>query len=99
MTEALRAAERAESLVALLALPDPPELAGLRKYRYRYGGDKVQQPLIKRDLALAYITWRQREGLRHNDFSCVVSVRRYPQCTSLRSHRRTTSETMKATSP
>lgn len=66
---------RQHALVALLALPDPPELTG-RGYHYTVARDPRRDPdLIKRDLGTAYVAWRRQD---HADGSGVVSVRRHP---------------------
>ena len=75
---------RPEALVALLALPVPPDLVGrevdgVRRgigYHYTLGRTPLRDPeLIKRDLGIAYVQWR-RQLWTGGD--CVVSVRRRP---------------------
>jgi len=69
-----RGVARREALCALLASPDPPELAGRRVYSYRIGRDPLRcADALKRDLATAYAAWRRNV---HADESHVVSVRR-----------------------
>lgn len=41
----------------LLALPDPPDLAGKRHYHYRYPGDKVRQERMHVEFRHAHSTW------------------------------------------
>lgn len=68
-------ADRLAAFVALLAQPDPPELA--RGYRYTQPRDPRRDPdMIKRDLGTAYVAHRRQD--RGADLSCVVSVRRQP---------------------
>ena len=66
--------ERAEAITALLAQPDPPELAGKRRYRFRYGGNKLKQEELKSTIAFAYLQYRLSEAGRRN--GTIISVRR-----------------------
>ena len=77
---------RAEALVALLALPVPPDLVGRAVdgvqrgigYHYTLGRTPLRDPeIIKRDLGTAYVTWRRMNW--GPDISCVISVRRQPR--------------------
>lgn len=80
-------AVREERLVIfrqILALPDQPDLVSVvqtpdgprtygRSRRYRSGGDKYRQPLLKVELEQAYLRHRMMARL---DESCVVAFRR-----------------------
>lgn len=66
---------RAEALTRLLALPDPPDLAG-RGRHYTCARDPKRDPWkLKRELGIAYAE-RMRQEWTNGDISCVVSVRR-----------------------
>jgi hypothetical protein len=66
-----------ESLAALLAQPDPPELIGLRRHVWTQPRDPRRDPeVLKRDLATAYVQHRRQERQWQGDISAVVSVRR-----------------------
>lgn len=66
--------ERAEALTILMSRPDPPELEGKRRYRYRCGGNKLMQEQLKAELAFAYLQYRLAEAGRTN--GSIVSIRR-----------------------
>jgi hypothetical protein len=68
----------AAAVFQLLFLPDPPDLAGKRRYRYRYGGDKLRQPEVKRQLARAYAghAFMAAQEARGREESCIMTVRR-----------------------
>lgn len=69
-----RAQERRAAVAALLALPDPPELFGKRRYKYRCGGDKLRQPLLKVEFEQAWLRHRAVGLGRAEDG--IVCVRR-----------------------
>lgn len=70
--------ERRDAIMALLRLPDPPDLRGpcghRRRYKYHYGGDKLRQPAIRLALAQAY--WQRSLTEARGDNGGIVSVRR-----------------------
>lgn len=68
----------ADAVFRLLFLPDPPDLAGKRRYRYRYGGDKLRQPEVKHQLASAYAghAFMAAQEARGREESRVLTVRR-----------------------
>lgn len=66
--------ERREAIIALMDLPDPPELR--RSYRYTQPRDpRRDADAIKRDLGMAYVQRRCHE--RGADVSGIVSLRRH----------------------
>jgi hypothetical protein len=70
-----RSDERRLAIVALLALPDPPELAGRRGHRVTQRRRAFTEvDVLKRDLATAYAAHRRQAYA--DDVSCVVSRRR-----------------------
>ena len=62
---------------ALLAMPDPPDLAGLRRYRYRYPGDLVRQERMHVEFRRSYSTHRihaarvETNGVGEEQIVCV----------------------------
>lgn len=72
-TDLMREARR-DAVLELLQLPDPPDIAGRRRYQYRLGGDKLRQPEIKCELAACYVRHRMLDAGRTEE--AIVSVRR-----------------------
>lgn len=66
--------ERRLAVLALMRIPDPPDIRGQRKFRYIRGGDKLRQPQLKIDLEACYIRHRMIDAGR--DGGSVISVRR-----------------------
>ena len=66
--------ERYESLCALLALADPPDLPR-RRYRRTYAGDPAKRDQIKWELAAAYVGHRMQ---MHGRQDAVISVKPRP---------------------
>ena len=65
-------------IIAMLALPDSPDLCGKRKYHYTYPGKpRNEREIIKMELERAYWSWYMADKGREE--SAVVSVRRYTQ--------------------
>ncbi len=79
MLTAQQQQENAYLLRMILSRPDPPDLAGLRRYRYTYPGrPRDQRQVIKMELERAYWTWYMQEAGRNDDG--IVSLRRHKAC-------------------
>lgn len=66
--------ERREAMRRLMALPDPPDIRGRRRFRWRFGGDKARQPFLKAELEAAHMHHAMEAAGR--GASAVICVRR-----------------------
>lgn len=59
---------RQEAFIAIMALPDPPELEGKRDSRVIYDTPRWDRDLMAQRMVLSWLAWQEHEKEECNDY-------------------------------